>query len=220
MTASSTFVHRFVPGRNPAGPVLLLLHGTGGDESDLIPLGERLLPGAALVSPRGRVLENGMPRFFRRLAEGVFDIPDLMRQTDELASFISTFRRQNDLMRNPMVAVGFSNGANIAASLLLLHPSSVSEAVLFRPMVPFQPEVRADLTGTGVFIGAGEFDPVVPVQNTLELARIFEDAGADVSLNWHRGGHQLGSDEVEPASKWLTSFISSQKVDSVKDGPQ
>ncbi len=191
MTDTATFVHRFVPGRDPAGPVLLLLHGTGGDENDLIPAGQRLLPGAALLSPRGKVLENGMPRFFRRLAEGVFDIADLKQRTDELAAFISNSRVQYSLEKNPLIAVGYSNGANIAASLLLLHPSLLSGAVLLRAMVPFEPQTRAELSGIPIFMSAGQFDPIVARENTLELARIFEDAGANVSLYWHRGGHQL-----------------------------
>lgn len=203
MAANKDFIHRFLPGREPDGPVLLLLHGTGGNEDDLIPLGQRLLPGAALLSLRGKVLENGQPRFFRRLAEGVFDLPDLKRRTDELAAFLAAFRIQHGLERNSLIAIAYSNGANIAASLLLLHPLSLSSAVLFRAMVPFEPDSRPDLNGTALFLSAGQLDPIVPAENTTRLARLFREAGADVFLHWHRGGHQLATDDIEAATSWL-----------------
>jgi predicted esterase len=184
---------------------LLLLHGTGGNEDDLISLGPQLLPSAALLSPRGKVLENGMPRFFRRLAEGVFDIPDLKLQTEELAEFVSTSRVRYGLTRNRIIAVGYSNGANIAGGLLLLHPEILSGAVLFRPMVPFHPQTRPKLDGVRIFLSAGRRDPIVPADNTLELARLFEEANADVLLHWYNGGHQLSSEDVTAAGHWLAS---------------
>src|SRR4051812_1143638 len=160
------FVHQFVPGREPNSPVLLLLHGTGADENDLIPFGRELLPGAAILSLRGKILENGMPRFFRRLAEGVFDLQDLELRTQELAAFIERARREYALNENRLLAIGYSNGANIAASLILRYPQSVFGAVLFRAMVPFTPESPAELGGKPIFLSAGERDPIVPAANT------------------------------------------------------
>ena len=165
------FIHRYLPGRNAAGPVLLLLHGTGGDENDLIPLGQDLLPYLAILSVRGKVLENGMPRFFRRLAEGVFDQDDLRRRTEELGQFIDSARRQYSFSENRLIAVGYSNGANIAASLILREPDRLSAAVLFRAMVPFVPDALPDLSGVAQLLlerrakrlncPGGEYAPVV-----------------------------------------------------------
>jgi predicted esterase len=197
------FVHRFIPGSDDHSPVLLLLHGTGGNEEDLIPLGRTLLPGAAILSLRGKVLENGMPRFFRRLAEGVFDLEDLKLRTDELARFIEQARHHYALTENKFVAVGYSNGANIAASLILRHPHHLSAAVLFRAMVPFQPDTLPDLTALSIFLSAGQIDSIVPATNTIRLAEIFQAAGARVSVHWHPGGHELGTDDVEAARLWL-----------------
>lgn len=199
------FVHRFIPSAGEGTfPVLLLLHGTGGNEEDLIPLGQVLLPGAAILSLRGKVLENGMPRFFRRFAEGVFDVDDLKFRTDELSEFIDNARHQYNLRKNKLVAVGYSNGANIAASLILLHPHHLAAAVLFRAMVPFKPDLVRDFTQIAVFLSAGERDSIVPRNNTLELAEIFESGGAEVSIHWHPGGHELGEDDLEAARQWLS----------------
>ena len=198
------FIHRFVPGRDAsASPVLLVLHGTGGDENDLIPLGEELLPGAAILSPRGNVLENGMSRFFRRLAEGVFDLEDLKRRTDELAQFIDAARREYGFHENKLVAAGYSNGANIAASLILRYPRHLSGAVLFRAMVPFTPEAVPNLSGIPIFLSAGQRDAIVPASNTRRLAAIFESGEADVFLHWHNGGHDLGQDDIDAAKVWI-----------------
>jgi predicted esterase len=200
----SGFVHRFVPGRDAsASPVLLLLHGTGGDENDLIPLGQELLPGAAILSVRGKVLENGMPRFFRRLAEGVFDVDDLKFRTDELAEFVRAAAQQYGFQKKTIVAIGYSNGANIASSLSLLHPHVLSGAVLFRPMVPFTMDFTPDLRRVHVLLASGKRDPVVPLEQVDRLAAMFEIAGADVSIYWHDGGHELGSDDVEAARTWI-----------------
>jgi predicted esterase len=202
------FVHRFVPGGDSSpSSVLLLLHGTGGDENDLIPLGESLVPGAALLSLRGKVLENGMPRFFRRLAEGVFDLEDLKRRTEELARFIERARARYGLQGKRVIAVGYSNGANIAASLLLRYPHHVSAAVLFRAMVPFTPGTLPDLKGVPIFLSAGETDTIVPAANTRRLADIFERAGAEVSIHWHAGGHELGADDLEKARTWIGHLL-------------
>jgi phospholipase/carboxylesterase len=197
------FVHRFVP--SSGSPVtLLLLHGTGGNEDDLIALGSRLLPGAALLSPRGKVLENGMPRFFRRLAEGVFDINDLVNRTDELAAFVKRASDEYgfDLVR--VVAAGYSNGANIAASSLLLHPKLLAGAVLLRPMVPFKMQGVPDLSGTRILILAGKTDATVPRTLSEELAELLEKGGADVTLSWQDGGHQLTEPDFQAASAWLS----------------
>lgn len=197
------FTHRFIPARNGASAVLLLLHGTGGDEEDLIPLGEELLPGAAMLGVRGNVLENGMPRFFRRLAEGVFDLDDLKRRTAELARFIDDARREYGLKENQIVAVGYSNGANIAASLMLSSPRHLSGAVLFRAMVPFTPDAIPDLQGVRIFMGEGKRDPIVDAENARRLAAMFEQGGAQVFLHWHNGGHELGQDDVDAAKRWI-----------------
>jgi len=196
------FAHRFIPGHAGA-PVLLLLHGTGGDENDLIPLGQALLPGAGLLSVRGNVLENGMPRFFRRLSEGVFDLADLERRTEELARFIDAARREYAI-GEAILAAGYSNGANIAASLMLRRPRQLAGAALFRAMVPFTPETLPDLRGIPVFFSAGRRDSIVPESNTRQLVAMFEAAGAEVSTYWHRGGHELGSDDIDAAKLWLS----------------
>ena len=198
------FIHRFVPGRGANSPVLLLLHGTGGDENDLIPLGQGLLPGAAMLSVRGKVLENGMPRFFRRLAEGVFDLEDLRRRTEDMGEFIESARREYALKENKMVAVGYSNGSNIAASLILREPRLLSGAVLFRAMVPFTPEAVPDLRGMPIFLSAGKRDPIIPGENTGRLAALFEYGGAEVFIHWHPGGHELGQDDLAAAKSWIS----------------
>ena len=203
------FVHVYRPA-DPAQPdpvTLLLLHGTGGDERDLLALGNELWPGAALLGVRGRVLENGMPRFFRRFAEGVFDVEDLKARTGELAEFIDKAAGQYGFRKDHLIAVGYSNGANIASSLILLHPHHLRAAVLFRAMVPFRPDMIRNFSGLSVFIGAGDRDPIVPSDHPQELAAILQSGGADVSLFWHRGGHELGDDDVDAARNWLSAEV-------------
>lgn len=202
------FVYRFLPAQDATQPVetFLLLHGTGGDENDLLPLGHMLAGerrDVALLSPRGRVLEGGMPRFFRRLAEGVFDEADLIRRTHELAEFIEGATKRYALGEKRITAIGFSNGANIAASLLLMHPGLLRRAVLLHAMVPLTPEDLPDLSGTSVFLGAGCFDQIVPLENTERLAAMLREAKAEVELFWHPGGHTLTHEEVERAGQWL-----------------
>lgn len=200
------FIHRFVPASTPnSGVTLLLLHGTGGNEQDLLTLGQELLPGAALLSPRGRVLENGMPRFFRRLAEGVFDLEDLKLQTAALAGFVDAAARRYELQNGKILAVGYSNGANIAASIMLTNPDILAGAVLFRPMVPFLPQVSPDLQNVSVLLAAGRRDPIVVPEQTLALGEILKTAGATVSLHWHEGGHELGRDDIAAAKDWILS---------------
>jgi predicted esterase len=204
MTASALgFAHRFVPAGRPGLPTLLLLHGTGGTEDDLLPLGDRLLPGAAQLSPRGQVLENGMPRFFRRLAEGVFDLDDLRLRTHELADFVEAARARYDLGPMPPVAVGFSNGANIAAAMLLLRPGSLGGALLLRPMVPLVPDPLPVLGGVPVQINAGTADPIVTPAQSEALAALLRRAGAAVTIDWVRGSHGLAQQDLEIGAKFL-----------------
>ncbi len=199
------FVHRFFPGES--GATLLLLHGTGGDENDLVPLGRELAPGAAILSPRGKVSEYGAARFFRRLAEGVFDHEDLVFRTHELAGFAQAAAEEYEFDPSRLVAVGYSNGANIAASLMLLHPGLLRAAVLFRAMVPFEPEDVPDLSGMPVFLAAGRMDRMIPPQNTERLAEILREAGADLDLRWHNAGHPLTYEEVAEAKQWLSEVL-------------
>ncbi|MEE7458246.1 hydrolase [Methylorubrum populi] len=195
------FVHRFEPGPDPAAPPLLLLHGTGGDEADLLPLGRALSPGSALLSPRGPVLENGMPRFFRRLAEGVFDEADVRRRAADLAAFVAQARVAYGLAAP--VAVGFSNGANIAAATLLLHPEALAGAVLLRAMVPLAEAPPADLAGRPVLLLSGAFDPIVPAENAERLAAGLERAGARVTHTVNPAGHGLSQADLSAAGPWL-----------------
>lgn len=202
-TASSAFEHRFVPATTDEPRTLLLLHGTGGNEDDLLPLGQMLLPGAAILSPRGQVLEHGMPRFFRRLAEGVFDLDDLRARTAGLADFVSWAAGEYGFDPGQVTAVGFSNGANIAASLLLLRPATLAGAVLFRVMVPLEPDTAPALAGVRVLIGAGRSDPLVRPSEVERLALMLQTAGAAVSLHWEPSGHQLTPGDVTAARAWL-----------------
>lgn len=206
-TASSAFAHRFVPAASEESRTLLLLHGTGSNEDDLVPLGEMLLPGGAILSPRGQVLEHGMPRFFRRLAEGVFDVDDLRARTAQLAEFVGWAAGEYGFDPGQVRAVGFSNGANIAASLLLLRPGTLAGAVLFRATVPLTPERPPALAGVRVLIGAGRTDPLVPPSEAERLAAMLAAAGADVSLHWEPGGHQLTSGDIAAARAWLAGEV-------------
>jgi len=202
------FIHQFIPASNrPDQTTLLLLHGTGGNEQDLIPLGRELYPRAAILSPRGKVLESGMPRFFRRLAEGVFDIEDLRFRTRELADFVEKASKVYGFDLRYIISVGYSNGANIASSLLLLSPEVISSAVLFRAMVPFMPEKVPDLTTKNIFMGAGEYDPIVSREQTEMLFRLFKRSGANVAIYWQENsGHELGYDEISAAKDWLSNL--------------
>ena len=201
-SADLGFIHRFKPGKGNL--TLLLLHGTGGDEEDLLALGTALAPDASLLSPRGKVTENGMPRFFRRLAEGVFDLEDLKFRSEELADFVKAASVRYGFESKQVVLVGYSNGANIAAGMLLAGSLLPAGALLFRPMVPLRPEELPDLKGMPVFISAGRFDQVVPPGEAERLARLLGDAGAEVTLNWENGTHALaGQGEVKKAASWL-----------------
>jgi phospholipase/carboxylesterase len=201
MTSALSFVHRFEPGSDPAAPPLLLLHGTGGDETDLLPLGRMIAPTSSLISPRGQVLENGMPRFFRRLREGVFDEADVRRQAQALAEFVAEARAAYGLAAP--IAVGFSNGANIAAALLFLHPEVLAGASLIRAMVPLTEPGSADLTGKPVQILSGAHDPIVPTENPARLAAMLSASGAIVEHKVLPGGHGLSQTDVTLAKAWL-----------------
>lgn len=201
------FIHRFVPSASPDDDVtLLLLHGTGGHEDDLLDLGRYVSPGAALLSPRGRVLENGMPRFFRRVAEGVFDLEDLKLQTERLAEFVRAASRKYSFALEKMIAVGYSNGANIASSLLLTDPHLLTGAVLFRPMVPFVPDSLPDLQNLSVLLCAGRRDPIATADQIERLTKLFEAAGAKISTHSHEGGHELGDDDLQAARNWIAKW--------------
>ena len=197
------FIHRFVPASDADQPILLLLHGTGGNEDDLLDVGGTIAPGAALLSPRGRVLERGMPRFFRRLAEGVFDLKDLKLQTALLAKFVTEASLKYGFSPGKVIAVGYSNGANIAGSVMLTDPQLLAGAVLFRPMVPFIPDSPPNLGSLAALLSAGRRDPIVAPEQTLKLAEIFESGGAEISIHWHEGGHELGNDDIAAARKWI-----------------
>ena len=198
------FIHKFIPSNTGDKQItLVLLHGTGGNEEDLIPLGQFLAPDAALLGIRGKVLEGAAPRFFRRLAEGVFDEQDLIFRTHELARFLEQATKEYSLNPSRLVAVGYSNGANITASLLLLEPNILSAAVLFRAMVPLEPEKLPKLHGRQVLIQSGRHDPIVPPSHSERLAELLKQAGADVTLNWQNTGHGLTNPELTMAQAWM-----------------
>lgn len=196
-----SFVHRFEPGADQTQRPLLLLHGTGGDESDLIGLGRMVAPDATLLSPRGKVLEGGMPRFFHRLAEGVFDEEDVRRRANELADFVGEARTAYGL--SAPIALGFSNGANIAAATLLLRPETLAGAVLMRAMVPLSQPPVADLASKPVLILSGAMDPMVPADNAAHLAAQLRNAGAEVQHRTLPAGHGLSQADVALARSFL-----------------
>ncbi|WP_216831334.1 alpha/beta hydrolase [Alkalihalobacterium elongatum] len=194
--------HIFNKGTNPAKPTLLLLHGTGGNELDLLPLTARIDDEASVLSVRGNVLENGMPRFFRRLAEGIFDEADLIFRTHELNQFLDEAAEEYHFDRNNIIAIGYSNGANIAASLLFHYENALKGAILHHPMVPRRGIQLPDLSGKSVFIAAGTNDPICSPLESSELQSLLEKANSEVELHWVDRGHQLTSEEVEAAAKW------------------
>jgi phospholipase/carboxylesterase len=195
------FIHRYEPATTPGLPPLLLLHGTGGDENDLVPLGARIAPGAALLSPRGKVRENGMPRFFRRLAEGVFDLDDLTARTLELGDFVERARAQYRL--DKPIAAGFSNGANVATALMLLRPDALAGAILMRGTVPFAPDEPPGLAGVPVLVLSGASDPMVSPDNRKALPELLRRAGAAVTGVELDAGHGLTMQDITLAARWF-----------------
>lgn len=204
MSGIEDFIHKFVPGTS--GRTLVLLHGTGGTESDLLGLGHALDPDAALLSLRGKVLENRMPRFFRRLAEGVFDEKDLIFRAHELADFVQVAAENYAFGLNKTIAIGYSNGANIAGGILLLRPETFQGAALLRPMVPLVPENLPALKGAPVLVAAGNHDPIVPVENARELVALLRRCGADVTAFFENASHGLTEATVATTQRWLKDW--------------
>jgi phospholipase/carboxylesterase len=197
-------VHRFVTGEGrAASTTLLLLHGTGGDENDLLPLGASLLPGAAILSPRGAVRERGMPRFFARLSEGVFDLEDLAARTEQLIRFVNGAIVKYSIDAHRIVAVGFSNGANIAASVLLTEAGILQGAVLIRAMVPFEPARPVALGGTPVLLLSGQWDPIATPEQARRLEQLLANAGAAPTLTFFDAGHELTRGDIAAAASFL-----------------
>jgi phospholipase/carboxylesterase len=204
MTEELGFIHRFVPAEDSnSAETLLVLHGTGGDENDLIGIGHAIAPGAAILSPRGNVSENGAPRFFKRLAEGVFDPKEVRSRAEELARFIRAAIAKYDLDAGRIFALGYSNGANIASSVMFIEPRLLQGAILFRPMLVFEPDKKPDLSGSSVLISAGRLDPIVPASSAERLAEQFRSSHADLTLRWQQAGHNLVPSEVREAADWL-----------------
>ena len=194
--------HVFQKGSNPSKPTFLMLHGTGGNENDLLPIAAHIDPEASVLGVRGNVSENGMPRFFKRLSEGVFDMEDLKLRTEELNGFISQAAEEHGFDRSNVIAIGYSNGANIAANLLFTYADALKGAILHHPMVPNRDAELPNLAGVPVFIAAGTNDPICPAEESTDLERILNDAGASVQLHWENYGHQLTMPEVEAAKEW------------------
>lgn len=204
MTDDIGFIHRFLPAEDKASTeTLVVLHGTGGDENDLIGIGQAVAPGAAILSPRGNVLENGAPRFFKRLAEGVFDREEVRSRGAELSRFIRAAISKYGLNPERVFALGYSNGANVASTVMFIEPGLFRGAIMFRPMVVFEPDEHPDLSGAGIFISAGRMDPIVPTKSVERLAELFEASRAEVTLKWHQAGHNLLPSEVRDAADWL-----------------
>ena len=195
--------YTFIPASIPGKAVLLLLHGTGGDENDLVPLGQIMMPGAAIISPRGNDVENGMARFFRRLASGVFDQQDLVARTHELAQFVELALVEHDLTTSEIVAVGFSNGANVAASLLMLHPGLLTAAALLHGMMPLDDVPAVDLSGTRVFVAGGKIDTLITLAQSQALEQVLLKANAAVTAYWSDDGHTITPGEFAAVKVWM-----------------
>ncbi len=211
--ASTDFIHRFVPAEAEdaaSAPTLLLLHGTGGNENQLLPFGRETAGGGwNLLSPRGKVLEGGhSPRFFRRLAEGVFDEADVIRRANELADFVAEAASRYHFDRRKIFALGYSNGANVAAATLLLRPAAFAGAALLRPMVPLVPSVLPALVNTPVLVCAARHDPIVPTENVARLVAMLQHYGAQVQQSWYSGGHELADVDARAVSRWLADLFS------------
>lgn len=198
--------HIFQKGTDPSKPTFLMLHGTGGNENDLLPIAAHIDSQASVLSVRGNVSENGMPRFFKRLSEGVFDMEDLKMRTEELHEFIGKAAEEHGFDRANVIAIGYSNGANIAANLLFTYADALKGAILHHPMVPNRDTELPDLANVPVFIAAGTNDPICPAEESTDLERLLSDAGANVKLHWENYGHQLTMPEVEAAKEWYDNL--------------
>ncbi|HEO8419695.1 TPA: alpha/beta hydrolase [Yersinia enterocolitica] len=199
--------HIFNKGKDSKKPTFLMLHGTGGTELDLLPLAGMIDDQASVLSVRGNILENGMPRFFKRIAEGIFDEEDLIFRTKELNEFLDEAAEKYEFDRDNVIAIGYSNGANIAASLLFHYQDALKAAILHHPMVPRRGITLPDLTGKEVFIAAGTNDPICSAEESKELQSLLEKANANVEMHWENRGHQLTAQEVEAAAKWYATFV-------------
>lgn len=206
MSVLNDFHHQFVPATTPGLPTLLMLHGTGGNEHDLLLLGRMLCPGAAMLSPRGRVVEHDMPRFFRRFAQGVFDLDDVRARAAELIAFVAEASEAYGFDARRVVAAGYSNGANIAHATLLLHPGAFAAAALFHPQLVITPDPLPDLAGTPIFVGAGERDPIVRRDEAEALIDVLARSGARVTTHWTPGGHSLSREETSQARAWMEAL--------------
>lgn len=201
------FTHQFIPGQESNTPfTLLLLHGNGGTESDLLLLGRALAPHAPLLSPRGRIIENGKPRFYRLISPADFEVTDLRVRADELASFVRTAAGVYHFDADNLVGVGHSNGANMAVALMLLHPSLLRAGILFRPQpqVPLISNPRPNFENRPILLVAGRNDVEIPSVEIEHLAELLRRSGANVTIKWHSGGHDLTNEEINLARDWLT----------------
>ena len=201
--SSDSYVHRVRPGA-PGSPILFVFHGTGGDENQFFDFGSRLLPGATVVSPRGDVSEHGAARFFRRKAEGIYDCDDLARATERMSEFVSANRDRYE--SSTVLGLGFSNGANILANIMIEKPGLFEAGVLMHPLIPFRPKDRTIEEKAHVLITAGQNDPICPVPQTVELADYFKRQGDKVILEWHVGGHEIRPNEIEAVKNFLAPY--------------
>jgi phospholipase/carboxylesterase len=185
----------------PGGPLFLTFHGTGGDEHQFTGFGAQLLPDATIVSPRGDVSEHGAARFFKRTGEGVYDMADLAMRTEKMRRFVSRLKAERSPSR--VVGLGYSNGANILASVLFEQAGLFDDAVLLHPLIPFEPSENPGLKGTRILIAAGRNDPICPAPLTERLGDYFRRQGADLRLAWHDGGHGIERSEVMAVEGFL-----------------
>ena len=201
-----THVHVAPAAGSSDSRTILLLHGTGGNERDLLDIGATIAPGARLLGVRGQVLEGGMPRFFRRMAEGVFDEADIIRRSADLAVFVSDAASEYGFDATQVIALGFSNGANIAAAMMLLNPDVLAGGMLIRAMVPLVPAATPSLAGAQVIMIEGTMDPLIPRANAEQLAAMLRDAGAAVTVHWEPSGHGLTPTDVAVARSWYAAL--------------
>ena len=203
------YVHA-VEGAGAGKPLLFLFHGTGGDETQMLGLGGVLAQEAALVAPRGDVSEMGALRFFRRTAEGVYDMDDLARATAKMEGFV----RAHVEAAKPaaVMALGYSNGANILASTLFTAPNMFDATVLMHPLIPFEPKIAGSLAGRRILVTAGERDPICPPHLTARLESWLRAAGADVTMVRHQGGHEIRPEEIDAARRFLAAATEREQL--------